>query len=355
MGIFLRDGNYWIDYKYNGQRKRERIGPDKKLAEAALESRKLDILLQKRLNPNKIHDSPLFEDFVKEYLQYAKGKKKTWKRDLIITNSAEPHFRGMKIDDIPPTVIAEYKAKRADEVKPATVNRELACLRHIFSMAEKWGRASYNPVKEVKVLRAPIRPERILNDSEIERLISSAKGRTCDIIIVAINTGMKLGEILSLKWEDVDVSGGILVVKGSKKERDRKIPINSTVSALLSNLKRADNPYVFGDPKTVHPTKKVEKSFKGALRRAGLEGCTFHDLRHSFARKLAQNGVDPMTVKELLGHSTLEVTKRYFQSTPEKKKEAVELLSSTHRWKASTKLHTGAEEKTLTSKELQNN
>lgn len=334
MGIFIKNGKYWIDYRLNGQRKRECIGPNEKVAEAVLESRKLEIFLQKSFNVKKVPNSPYFEDFVKEYIEHTKQKKKSWRRDLIVIKSAAPHFNGMRIDDITSATVTVYKAKRADEVKPATVNRELACLRHMFNLAVKWGRAGYNPVKEVKVLKTEKRPEKILNDDEVERLISSAKGQTRDVIMVALNTGMKLGEILSLKWEDVDFTEGVVTVRGAKK-RERKIPMNTAIFDRFREIKRLDRcPYIFADPKTGQPIKKIEKSFKTAINKAGLQGCTFHDLRHSFGKRLIQNGVDPLTVKELLGHSTLEATKRYLQSTPEKKKEAVELLSSIRRWKS---------------------
>jgi site-specific recombinase XerD len=300
------------------------------LGRQGLEFLKPDVSFKSTLMPNKVPCSPHFEDFAREYLGYAREKKRSWKRDSIIVKSAEPHFRGMRMDDITPMDIARYRKVRAEEVKPGTVNRELACLKHMFNTAIKWGNASHNPVKEVKPLRAPRRAEKILNEEEAKRLISSAKGRTRSVITMVLNTGMKLGETLSLKWEDVGLAEGFIMVRSPRRERDRKIPLNSTLSALLHNLhnmRRTDSPYVFADPKTGHPVKKIEKSFKSALNRAGLQGYTFNDLRHSFAKRLAQSGVDPITVKELLGHSTLEVTKRYFQSTPESKRKAVELIS----------------------------
>lgn len=347
MGIFVKNGKYWIDYRLNGKRKRECIGPDRKLAEVALETRKLDIFLQNSFAVKRVANSPYFEDFAEEYLEHVKEKKRSWRRDLIIIKSAMTHFMGVRMDDITPTKVAEYKVKRADEVKPGTVNRELACLRHIFSLAVKWGKAGFNPLKEVRVLEMPKRPERILSDDEAERLVSSAKGQTRDIIIMALNTGMKLGEILFLKWEDVDFTECVVTVKGSRRERDRKIPMNSTVLAHLKGAKGpGGSPYIFADPQTGQPIKKIEKGFKTALTKAGLEGCTFHDLRHSFGMRLVQNGVDPLTVKELLGHSTLEVTKRYFQSTPEKKRKAVELISNFRRWRPSPAESTSVGSKT---------
>ncbi len=298
MGIFIKNGKYWIDYRINGRRKRECIGPDRKLAEVALESRKLEIYLQKSLNIKKVPNSPYFEDFAGEYLGYIKQDKKSWRRDLIVINLATLHFKGTRMDDITPAMVAEYKTKRADEVKPGTVNRELACLCHMFNLAIKWGKAGFNPVKEVKALKTQKRTERILSDDEAERLISSASGHTRDIVIMALNTGMKLGEILSFKWEDVDFAEEVITVRGIRKERDRKIPMNSTIRALLRGAKRPDGcPYVFADPKTGQPIKKVEKGFKSALTRAGLQGCTFHDLRHSFGKRLVQSGIDPLTVK----------------------------------------------------------
>ncbi|MCX6354254.1 MAG: site-specific integrase [Candidatus Aureabacteria bacterium] len=138
-----------------------------------------------------------------------------------------------------------------------------------------------------------------------------------------MNTGMRIGEILKLKWERIDLQQGYITVTRTKSGKDRKIPLNETVTKVLKNRER-DGIYVFhADGK---PYESVKKAFYAAQRRAGIKHCRFHDLRHHFATKLVLAGVSLPVVKELLGHSSIVTTMRYAHPTPEAKKEAVRLL-----------------------------
>ena len=149
------------------------------------------------------------------------------------------------------------------------------------------------------------------------------------IVTMALNTGMRKGEILSLKWANVDLSHGFILLEITKNGERREIPINSTLRAALQGLvRRLDVPYVFHDAKTAERYQDVKKGFSAACRGAGINDFHFHDLRHTFASHLVMAGQDLTTVKELLGHKTLTMTLRYAHLGPSHKVKAVDVLDT---------------------------
>lgn len=148
MGIYKRGDKWYADYYYEGRRRRKAVG-SKKDAENALVASKADILRgdYRFKRERKIK----FEDFADEYLEkYSKVNKKSWKSDQTSLNQLIPFFKGMKLNKITPRHIEEYKKIRIEKVKPSSINRELACLKTLFSIANKWKLVDENPAKEVK-------------------------------------------------------------------------------------------------------------------------------------------------------------------------------------------------------------
>lgn len=147
------------------------------------------------------------------------------------------------------------------------------------------------------------------------------------IVITALNTGMRRGEILSLTWDRVDLKHGFILLDITKNGERREIPINGTLLATFKGLtRRLDIPHVFYDSKTGKPYQDVKKSFHSACKTAKIKDFHFHDLRHSFASQLVMAGIDLTTVKELLGHKTLTMTLRYAHLAPGHKVKAVDVL-----------------------------
>ena len=143
---------------------------------------------------------------------------------------------------------------------------------------------------------------------------------------------MRKGEILSLRWDNLDLKHGFILLNQdqTKNSERREIPINNTLKGILQGLtRRLDIPYVFYDSITGKPFQDVKRSFKTALRRAGIGDFRFHDMRHTFASHLVMAGVDLVTVKELLGHKTLTMTLRYAHLAPSHKVKAVDVLDRT--------------------------
>ena len=228
-----------------------------------------------------------------------------------------------------------FKSARARVVKPGTVNRELTVLKHMFAKAVEWNLLSRNPLRTVRYLRVPGHLERVLSTDEEVRLL-----RACDsvhsrflkpIILVATNAGMRRGEILSLEWASVDLAQRTIRIVNAKSDSgDRSIPMNTTVHALLSDLAtKASSHFVF--PSHRKPGERLldlKKGFKKAVKLAGIEDLRFHDLRHTFATRLVQSGVDLITVQHLLGHARITMTARYAHSPNSARIAAVTRLDS---------------------------
>jgi len=160
--------------------------------------------------------------------------------------------------------------------------------------------------------------------------LSNCSGYLRDIVLVALNTGMRKGEIFNLKWQDVDLDLRMIHVSDSKNYEARDIPMNDILYKTLKALREKaeeGQEYVFVNPKTGRPYD-LKRSFKTALKRAGIEDFTFHDLRHTFASHLVMNGVDLMTVKELLGHKDIKMTMRYSHLSPDHKRVAVKRIEA---------------------------
>jgi len=298
---------YITYYEPSGHRVKQKVGPSKKLAEAALKKIEVAIAEGKYLEVKKQHKIK-FKDFASEYLElHSKVNNKTWKRsdlrNITVLNKA---FSTYYLHELTPHLIEKFKAQRAKEVKPATVNRHLACLKSMFNKAIAWGRFSgNNPVKGIKLFRENNQRLRFLEKEEISRLLASCNKYIKPIVIVALNTGMRKGELLGLKWRDVDFKRDIIHLYNTKNGEKREIPINDVAkNALIGVRKHPDSELIF-TKKNGESYGDFKKSFLKAMDKSGIKEFRFHDIRHTFASHLVMNGIDLNTVRELLGHICL--------------------------------------------------
>ena len=217
--------------------------------------------------------------------------------------------------------------------KPATINRLLATIKHMFHKGYQWEMCSEQTLKrimQVKLLEENNRRLRYLSQEECVTLISKCKDVTRPIVLSALNTGMRKGEILSLIWDNVDLKHGFILLDRTKNGERREIPINDDLKAVLQGItRRIDIPYVFFDNASRKPYQDVKRSFATACRQAGIHDLHFHDLRHTFASHLVMAGVDITTVSKLLGHKSLTMTLRYNHLAPHHLQNAVNMLNIT--------------------------
>jgi len=164
----------------------------------------------------------------------------------------------------------------------------------------------------------------VLEKEEIARLVSVCEGNLAAIVTLALHTGMRRGEILSLKWRDIDFSRKIITLLKTKSGERREIPMDEIIyETFLTLPKHKASPYVFCY-KDGKPIRDIRGSFQKAMEDAGIKDFRFHDLRHTFASQLVMMGIDLKTVQELLGHKTFEMTLRYAHLSPNHKRAAID-------------------------------
>jgi integrase len=334
-------GRWRIDFRCKGRRIIRVIGPSKREAEAEIVRLKGEILRDPHGFGKKAPEV-LFEDHAKEFLElYSKQNKRSWARDEISLDHLKEFFKGKYISEITAEQVERYKAKRrADRVRPeaeekpgvdpklispSTINRELACLKTCLNHAVDWEKLDRNPAAKVKKFKEPPAKERILTIDEMKRLLAEAREELRPVLIIALNTGMRKNEVLSLRWKDADFVKGFIHIADSKSGRSRDIPMNSPTFETLRAMDRSGE-FVFENPETKTHVLDVKTGFKGACRRAGIKGVRFHDLRHTAASRMVEAGIDLVTVKDILGHASIQMTMRYAHPTPENKRRAVEKL-----------------------------
>ena len=273
----------------------------------------------------------VFSDFAKLYIDnYAKPNKRSWRcDDYCIDAHLKPFFGKLDLGAITPLDVERFRAKRLEAgIKKSTSNRELALLKRMFHLAADWGYSAENPVAKVKLFseRDNLK-ERVLTADEETKLLAHCAPHLRPIVVFALNTGMRRGEILGLRWDQVDPAGKSVLVKRTKSGRDRSIPLNEAAAGVIrAQRTKSHGTYVFPSTKGREFMRTVDHSFGRACRLAGIVGLRFHDLRHTFATRLIRRGVDIITVQALLGHYAVTVTQRYTHTGADEKRRAVEAL-----------------------------
>lgn len=284
---------------------------------------------------------PTLAEFWPEYMATAelhnKASSLAAKRSLY-RNHLEPYFGGMRLDAIGTREIDGFTAHTSATLHAKSVNNALTILHHALDTAVQWEILKSAP--RVKWLRPPKPEFRFLDFDEAERLVHAAANEpdARAMIVLALNTGLRLGELLALEWADVDLAAGRLhvrravalgVVATPKGGRSREVPLNSTATcALRVHRLRVLGDLVFpradGRMLTQH---EARYPLWRAARRAGLgQRLGWHALRHTFASHLVMRGVALKAVQELLGHATIEMTMVYAHLSPVVGREAVRML-----------------------------
>lgn len=360
-GIYKRGEVYWIAYAdLDGKIIRE-TSKSKKFKEAE------NILIQRRqsIREGKMPEIKrianfTFNDLVTDYLKWAERQRAFSKKEFVV-NQLKERFDKLPLRRFDTKLVEAYQSERLhmgkmvlkNEVivanKPATINRHIATLKHMFTKAVEWDMVEEETLKRIrraKLLEENNRRLRYLSKEECHTLIDTCVDYLKPIVITALNTGMRKGEILSLKWDNIDLNNGFILLESgmTKNGQRREIPINATLRATLEELykgtakkpRRIDVPFVFyrlvNDESsgkvesTGRAFENVQRSFTSACKRANIRDFHFHDLRHCFASHLVMAGIDITTVKELLGHKTLTMTLRYAHLAPSHKVKAVDIL-----------------------------
>ena len=237
------------------------------------------------------------------------------------------YFTDRYIDEVRKSHIAEFVAqKKRDGLKPPTIRRYLATLSSLFSFAGRSGWLVQNPVAQFDKRSLPESPPRtrFLSREEYRRLIAAAEPHLKPIVEMAVQTGLRSGELLGLRWDQLDLDRREIQLVVTKSNQPRVVPLSDrAVAIFVASPRIAESPFVFTNPSTGHRYKTVKRAFQTACRRSGIEDFRFHDLRHTFASWAVQNGADLYRVSRILGHSTLQMTTRYAHLATEHLHEVV--------------------------------
>lgn len=229
------------------------------------------------------------------------------------------------IDEITPRLIKDLRDLRLKTVAISTCNRELSVLKTVLNYCkDELELISSNPISGVALTPGSVKRDRWLTQEEQDRLLQVSPPWLQNLIIFALNTGMRRSEIFNLRWEHVFVEKGYLIVNKSKNGSKRNIPINSVVKQILTDLSYRESDFVF----PLIPKTTLFYAFSEAVNRAGIKDLHFHDLRHSFCSKLVMAGVDLYRVQVLAGHSSPAMTQRYAHHSIGSLREAMDSLCS---------------------------
>lgn len=340
MGIYLRDKIWWMCYSLpTGEFIRKSTGTtNRKLAENVYAKQRVAIAESRYLDIKRPVQVP-FSEFADLFFErHSKPKKRSWKADAISLRHLKRFFGDKSLSAITQEMVEEYMAMRLGTVRghnqdgspryitPAGLNREISCLKTLFNKAAEWGKVAVSPCVRVRKLKEENKRTRFLSEEEMKRLMEQASPELRQVLVVLIHTGMRKGELQHLKWSDLDFDRSLITIPHTKNGKVRYIPMNASVKSVLlqRRIKKTNQEWVFPGPRG-NPLR-FREAFDSARERAGLGDVHIHDLRHTFASYLCMNGADLITVKELLGHSSLSMTERYSHLTNRHRAEAVKRL-----------------------------
>lgn len=336
MGLFKRGQVWWMRFTHKGKQVRKPTNvTDKKLAEKIHHKVMTQLAEGQWLDKLEGADKT-FKELAEKYInEYAKINKRSWQKDQErLNNHLIPFFGEMIVTEISPKVISAYKGHRyKKDIAPATINRELTIMKHMYTMAVKeWEWCRDNPVKRVRMEKEGPSRDRWLTYEEEKRLLDACPAWLKEIVTFALNTGMRQGEILGLRWKDVNLISGIVILDMTKNGDRRSIPLNRIAWDMLkqkSRVRYLASDYVFtNDAGKRMDGGNLRTDYMKALKKAKIEAFTFHDLRHTFATRLVHRGIDLYKVQKLLGHRDNKTTQRYAHHYPESLRDGVDALVS---------------------------
>ncbi len=338
--VFNKDGSYRWQINYRDPDGRQVKKRFKKLDEAAA------VLETARVSKrNKTYDkiftkeeAPyLFHDLARDYLAAYQGQRAFDDKQQVVQGILLPAFADAALDGLTYRTLELFRSQRLQTPtwqgksrSPARVNRELSILRHMLNKAVQWGKLDGSPFSKGESLFLKENNERIryLTRDEAGRLLEACSKHLRLIVETALNTGMRKGEILSLKWSQV--RDGWIYLEETKSGKGRPVPINDAQQEVFWELRtdhQLRSPFIFTDNQGKH-YKNVQRSFDSACKKAGIYDFRFHDLRHTAASWLVMAGVDLVAVQKLLGHSSIKTTMRYAHLAPGHMQKAVNQIGT---------------------------
>ena len=331
-GLVFKNGLWWVRLYVNGREKWYRA--DSKTQAKTLYGRLKADVREGRYFPEMYDASKALtlRAWITRYLegvtsrglrnmhQYGRFWKKLLGRKLLTEISADElrHIQARM----------KAKAKRG----PHTINRYFAALRHILNLAIAESYLVTNPVKGVRFFPEPTGRLKFLTEVEIARLREYLSPEHWAVVAFSIETGLRLSEQFHARWDCMNTEQGILTIPLSISGKTRHVILSESAISIVGGLSSwTHSPFLFPSPlipgQAMQGRNFVVKIYEPALKQAGIEGATWHTLRHTFASRAVMAGVDIRSVQELMGHSTITMTMRYAHLSPAHLRTAVNKAS----------------------------
>jgi integrase len=335
-GVFFRDGQWWIRWACSlGHDHRNPSGTEKTAATEEHKAKRAEVREARKAGreccPRLVRrERPLlFEEVIADFMEHSRRTKRSYTNDKIRAARFLALFSGRMASDITTKEIEDFRADMMVERKIATVNLYLKFLKAAYNRAIRQGRLTFNPLAPMLLQRENNARNRCLSPEEEVRLMKALSPRLRAMVAVALHTGMRRGELRRLMWADVDFDTGTIRVGLDKAGDGRWVVMNSVAREALLAAKREQRvlgPYVFSSPegKFLH---NFERYWRPALKAVNIPDFRFHDLRHTFASRLAMKGVDLYTVQRAGGWKTTTMVQRYAHLSPDHMRAAVEKLA----------------------------
>jgi integrase len=277
-----------------------------------------------------------FNELAGKYIELHQGLRSWGNSRAYTVKALQEEFGDRKLAQITRLELEQWRKKRLSKAdgsprKPASVDQDLAIFHHMLAKAKEWGLLQNSPFDTGSSLffRPDNARKRYATLEELEALLQACPPDLALIVEVAVITGLRKGNVLGLTWEMVNLKNRFIDIPASemKAKKAFKFPINDRLAEILGELRRKNqlrSPYVFCDERG-RQIKDIWRAFKKALKQAGLEDFTFHDLRHTFASHLIMNGADLVTLGSLLAHADIKTTMRYSHLSQEHRAAAANL------------------------------
>ena len=345
MAVRMIKKSWWVDIRAGHTRHRKRSPENSRTGALAYEA----VLRQKLARGESMEKAthvaqqePTFEQFAwnwhADYVVPNNKHQEQRAKMYALRSSLVPFFGKKRIDQIMTHDIERYKAQMLEKgLSRKTVNNRLAILRKCIVTAYEWLKIT-EALPKIKQLKCPPPPTNYLSPDECTLLLSHATGIVYEMILTALRTGMRQGEIRGLQWSSIDWENRNITVRHSlndrakklespKSNRERHIPMDIDVYEMLFKRKRATG-YVFLSPDNgPYDSQRLLRQLEKVREKAGLREFTFHTLRHTFATQLATKGAPLHVVQSLLGHSTIVMTMRYAHVAPSALRTAIDMLN----------------------------
>lgn len=335
-----RDGVYWRDDRpgwwmswtdAQGRRRRRKTN-----AHNITQAKQILAAEQLRVEQARIlgHQPPgkdTFAEVAERYLKHQKARltAKAYDREEgIVRKHLTPKFGDRKVSSIRKLDIQRYVTDRSGEVSAYSVQRELTVLKHLFSLAVEWEIVPTNPARDVKAPKAPAGRVRYLQPTELRALLDACPDGLRQIVALAVSTGMRRGEIINLRYLDVDMANRRIMLPQTKNGEMRIVYLNEMATMVFKsvgwNEETRSGDLIFAN----WTPDQVSVAFGRICRELKIVDFRFHDLRHTAASWLRMSGADIHTVAQLLGHKDLRMAARYQHLSPGFLSEAVGKLDA---------------------------